>query len=85
MWVSVPAWPGWLRCGCRRLPGEAGELGQDLGAELEAVGSGVLLNAGHTLGAGDGVDVVALGEEAGDGDLRRCGADLGGDGLDFVG
>ena len=55
-----------------------------LGAQLDAVGGGVLLDAGDPLGAGDRGDVVALGEQPGQRDLRRCGAGLGGDGLDLV-
>src|SRR5438876_144231 len=43
-----------------------------------------LANAGDALGAGDRGDVVALCEQPGQGDLRRCGAELGGDGLDLV-
>ena len=55
-----------------------------LGAQLDAVGGGVLLDAGDPLGAGDRGDVVALREQPGQRDLRRCGARLGGDGLDLV-
>src|SRR5215218_9926079 len=55
-----------------------------LGAELDAVGGGVLLDAGDPLGAGDRGDVVALGEQPGQGDLCRGGPRLGGDGLDLV-
>jgi hypothetical protein len=55
-----------------------------LRAELDAVGCRVFLDAGDSLGAGDGGDVVALGEQPGQRDLRRCGADLGSDGLDLV-
>ena len=69
------------------LAGGRGEVVQPfdlLGAQLDAVGGGVLLDAGNALGAGDRGDVVALREQPGQGDLRRCGADLGGDGLDLV-
>lgn len=55
------------------------------GGEPDGVGGGVLLDAAHMLGAGDGGDVVALGEQPGDGDLGRSGAHFGGDGLDLVG
>src|ERR1700722_1585337 len=49
-------------------------------AEVDSVGGGVLLDAGDPSGAGDRGDVVALGEQPGQGDLRRCGAGFGGDG-----
>ena len=55
-----------------------------LGAQLDAVGGGVLLDAGDPLGAGDRGDVVALREQPGQGDLCRRGARLGGNGLDLV-
>src|SRR4051812_19941685 len=55
-----------------------------LGTELDAVGGGVLLDAGDPLGAGDRGDVVALGEQPGQGDLCRGGPRIGGDGLDLV-
>jgi hypothetical protein len=42
-----------------------------LGAQLDAVGGGVLLDAGDALGAGDRGDVVALCEQPGQCDLRR--------------
>jgi hypothetical protein len=57
---------------------------QLLFAQLDAVGGGVLLDAGDALGAGDGGDVVALCEQPGQRDLRRGGVELGGDGLDLV-
>jgi hypothetical protein len=69
------------------LPGGRGEVVQPfelLGAQLERVGGGVLLDAGDALGAGDRGDVVALSEEPGQGPLCRRGVRLGGDGLDFV-
>src|SRR5207302_7714653 len=44
----------------------------------------VLLDAGDALGAGDRGDVLALGEQPGQRDLRWCGVELGGDGLDLV-
>ena len=53
-------------------------------AELDAVGGGVLLDAGDPPGAGDRGDVVALGEQPGQCDLRRCSTRLGGDGRDLV-
>jgi len=46
---------------------QPGELG---GGELEAVGGGVLLDAVDAAGAGDRGDVVALGEQPGQGDQR---------------
>src|SRR4051812_37959337 len=69
------------------LAGGRGELVEPLEllcAELDRVGGGVLLDAGDALGAGDRGDVVALGEEPGQCDLRRRGVELGGDGLDLV-
>ena len=54
------------------------------GAQLDAIGGGVLLDAGHPLGAGDRGDVVTLREQPGQRDLRRCGTCLGGDSLDLV-
>jgi len=41
-----------------------------LRAQLDAVGSGVLLDAGDALGAGDRGDVVGLCEQLGQSDLR---------------
>src|SRR6266700_27965 len=55
-----------------------------LDAQLHAVGGCVLLDAGDALGAGDRGDVVALREQPGQSDLRRCGIDLGGNCLDLV-
>jgi hypothetical protein len=55
-----------------------------LGAQLELVGGGVLLDPGDALGAGDRGDVIALGEQPGQGYLCRCGVRFGGDGLDLV-
>ena len=54
------------------------------GGELEAVGGGVLLDSGDAPRAGNRGDVVALGEQPGQGDLCRGGVRLGGDGLDLV-
>lgn len=48
-----------------------------LGAQLDAVGGCILLNTGDPLGAGNRGDVIALREQPGDSDLRRCCADLG--------
>ncbi len=64
--------------------GEVVEPFDLFGAQLDAIGGGVLLDAGHPLGAGDRGDVVALGEQPGQCDLRWCGTCLGGDGLDLV-
>jgi hypothetical protein len=52
--------------------------------ECDAVSGGVLFDAGDPAGAGDGSDVVAAGEDPGEGGLGRGGADLGADGGDFV-
>jgi hypothetical protein len=65
--------------------GEVVELVDLLGGQLDAIGGNVLLDPGDALGAGDGGDVVALGQQPDQGDLGRGGADLGGDGLDLVG
>ncbi len=69
------------------LAGGRGEVVQPfdlLGAQLELVGGCVLLDAGDALGAGDRGDVVALGEQPGQGHLCWCGVRLGGNGLDLV-
>ena len=55
-----------------------------LGAQLDAVGGRVLLDAGEPLGAGNRGDVVALREQPGQSDLCRCCTRLGGNCLDFV-
>ena len=52
--------------------------------ELDAVGGDVLLHAGDPPSAGNRGDVVALGEQPGQGDLGRGCADFGGDGSDLV-
>ena len=54
------------------------------GAQLDAIGSGVLLDARDPLGTGDRGDVVALREQPGQSDLGRCCTRLGGNGLDLV-
>ena len=54
------------------------------GAQLEAVGGGVLLDAGDPLGAGNRGDVIALGEQPGQSDLCRRGTRFGGNSLNFV-
>ncbi len=54
-------------------------------AELYFVGSDVLLDTGHPLGAGDRGDVVALGQHPGQRDLGRRAPDLAGNGLDLLG
>src|SRR3989441_4917614 len=69
------------------FPGSRSEVVQPfdlLGTELDAVGGGVLLDAGDSLGAGDRGDVVALGEQPGQSNLCRCGTDLGGNGFDLT-
>ena len=57
---------------------------QLVGGQLDAVGGGVLLDAGHPAGAGDGGDVVAVGEDPGESGLGGGRADLGADGPDLV-
>ena len=69
------------RTGSRRQVVEAGEL---VVAQLYAVGGGVLLDAGDAAGAGDGGDVVALGQQPGQRGLGGGGAGLGPDGADLV-
>src|SRR5258705_3730645 len=54
------------------------------GAQLDAVGGGILLDASDPLGAGDRGDVIALSEQPGQGDLCWCGACLGCNGLNRV-
>jgi hypothetical protein len=69
------------------LAGGRGQVAEPLElvvAQFDAVGGGVLLDAGDPPGAGDRGDVLALGEQPGQGDLRRRGAGLGGDGRDLV-
>src|SRR5829696_1189830 len=69
------------------LAGGRGEIVEPfdlLRAELDAVGCRVLFDAGDALGAGDRGDVVALGEQPCQCDLRRCGFQLGSDGLDLI-
>src|SRR5438552_16261501 len=69
------------------LAGSRAEIAEPLdllGAQLDAVGSGVLLNAGDALGTGDRGDVLALRKQPGQRDLRRRGVDFGGDGPDLV-
>jgi hypothetical protein len=55
-----------------------------LGAQLYAVGGGVLLNAGDPLGTGDRSDVVPLRKQPGESNLCRCRPGLGGDGPNLV-
>ena len=69
------------------LAGRSRELVQPfdlLGAQLDVVGGGVLLDTRDPLGSGDRRDVVALREQPGQRHLRRCGARLDGDGLDLI-
>jgi hypothetical protein len=65
--------------------GEVVELADLRGGQLNAIGGSVLLDAGDLPGAGDRSDVVALGQQPGQGQLRRGDADLGGDYFDLVG
>src|SRR5215207_4918221 len=65
----------------RREVVQAVELG---GAEFDAVGSGVFLDAGNPPGSGDGSDVVAAGQQPRQRGLCRRGSDLGADGLHLV-
>src|SRR3989442_355192 len=55
-----------------------------LGAQLDAVGGGVLLDARNPLGAGNRSDVVALREQPGQGNLCRCRSDLSGNGSNLL-
>lgn len=55
-----------------------------LGAELDAVGSSVLLDADDSPGARNRGDVVSLDEQPGQSDLCRCGTNLGRDGSDLI-
>jgi hypothetical protein len=73
--LRVPLAGGW---------GEGVQPRELSGGELEAVGGGVLLDAGDAPGAENRGDVVALGEQPGQGDLGRGCTDFGGDGSDFV-
>ena len=61
---------------------EAVEL---VGAQLDAICTGVLLDSWHALRSRDGDDVISLGEQPGQRDLGRGAPHLVGDGLDFVG
>ena len=73
--LGVPLAGGW---------GEGVQPRKLSGSELEAVGGRVLLDAGDAPGAGNRGDVVALGEQPGQGDLGRGSTDFGGDGSDLV-
>lgn len=64
--------------------GKVVQAGEVAGSELDLVGGGVLLQSGDSLGAGDGRNVVTLGEQPGQGDLCGGGVDLGGYGPDLV-
>src|SRR5882762_2273263 len=55
-----------------------------LGAQLDAAGRDVLLDAGGPHGAGNRGDVPALREQPGQSDLCRCCARLSGNGLDLL-
>jgi hypothetical protein len=69
------------------FPGGRSEVVQPfdlLGAQLEAVGGCVFLDAGNPLGAGNRGDVVALREQPGQSDLCRCCTRLGGNSGDFI-
>jgi hypothetical protein len=69
------------------FPGSGSEVVQPfdlLGAQLEAVGRRVFLDAGDSLGAGNRGDVVALREQPGQSDLCRCCTRLGGNSVDFI-
>ena len=65
-------------CGCEVV--ESFQLG---GGEFDAVGGGVLFDAGDTAGAGDRGDVVAASEDPCQGGLCWCGSDFGADGADL--
>jgi hypothetical protein len=72
---GVPLAGGW---------GQGVQPGVLSGGELEAVGGGVLLDAADAPGAGNRGDVVALGEQPGQGDLGRGCTNFGGDGSNLV-
>ena len=73
--LGVPLAGGW---------GEGVQPCELSGGELDAVGGGVLLDAGDASRAGNRGDVVALGEQPGQGDLGRSCTNLAGDGSDLV-
>ncbi len=55
-----------------------------LGTQLDAVGGGVLLDAGDPFGSGDRGGVVSASQDSRQGSLSRGGAGLDGDRLDLV-
>jgi hypothetical protein len=55
-----------------------------LGAQLHAIGGGVLLDEGDPLSAWNRGDVAALREQPGQSDLCRGCARLGGNGVDLI-
>ena len=59
---------------------EVVEFGHLFGAQGDGAGRYVLLDPGYPFGARYRRDVVALREEPGQCDLRRCGTAFGGDG-----
>jgi hypothetical protein len=73
--LGVPLAGGW---------GEGVQPGELSGGEFEAVGGGVLLDSVDAPGAGNRRDVVALGEQPGQGDLGRGCTNFSGDGSDLV-
>jgi hypothetical protein len=64
--------------------GEIVESSDLVHGDLDAVGCRVLFDSRDALRAGDPGDVVALGEQPRQGDLRGCGVEFGCDGLDLV-
>src|SRR6476469_2323467 len=74
------------RCDGRRpAESEVVEFGNLFGAQGDGAGRYVLLDPGYPFGARYRRDLVALGEEPGQCDLRRRGTGFGGDGMKFVG
>jgi len=65
--------------------GEVLEILELLATQFDRVCADVLLKAYNAFGSWDRCDVVALGQQPRDGDLRRCGTDLCCDGGDLVG
>jgi hypothetical protein len=67
--------------------GSRGEVVQPfdlLGAELDAIGGSVLLDARDSPAAGNRGDVVTLDEQPGQSDLCRGGTHLGSEGFDLI-
>ena len=54
------------------------------GAQLHAIGRGVLFDAGNPLGTGNRCDVIALRQQPRQSDLRRCRSGLVGNSVDLI-